>query len=259
MNTTEVLALYDRQQRIDIDYPRTRKEVLPHLTRFVTASNEPSFILHSRLQGADVDAVIREQIAYFAGLNQRFEWKAFDHDFPPDLKERLVAHGLEMEGPDAVMVLDLAQAPAELLASPAATVRRLTTATELQDVTRIGQQVWEENYDWLIARLAEDLGIPGFLSVYAAYVDQEPASAGWIYFHPNSAFASLWGGSTVAAFRNRGLYTAVLAARAQEAIRRGCRFLTIDAGDMSRPIAAKHGFQTLTHTHSCNWKPAGAS
>jgi G:T-mismatch repair DNA endonuclease (very short patch repair protein) len=48
----------------------------------------------------------------------------------------------------------------------------------------------------------------------------------------------------------------VLAVRAQEARRRGYRYLTIDASPMSRPIVAKHGFQLLTFAHACNWHVA---
>ncbi|MCC6192435.1 MAG: hypothetical protein IT318_25685 [Anaerolineales bacterium] len=54
----------------------------------------------------------------------------------------------------------------------------------------------------------------------------------------------------------RGRYTALLAARAQEARRRGVRYLTIDASPMSRPIVARHGFTYLTNTIQFGWHPA---
>ena len=68
-----------------------------------------------------------------------------------------------------------------------------------------------------------------------------------MYYHLHSQFAGLWSGATLPAYRRRGLYTAVLAVRVQEAIRRGYHFLTIDASPMSRPIVARHGFQLLTY------------
>jgi hypothetical protein len=37
----------------------------------------------------------------------------------------------------------------------------------------------------------------------------------------------------------------------REAIRREYRFLTIDAGSMSRPIVGRHGFQLLTTAYEC--------
>ena len=97
------------------------------------------------------------------------------------------------------------------------------------------------------------MGIPGYLSVYVAYVDETPACAGWIYFEKGH-FAGLWGGSTLEAYRGQGLYTALLAARVREARARGVPYLTIDAGEMSRPIVARHGFQTITTATACKWQ-----
>lgn len=84
--------------------------------------------------------------------------------------------------------------------------------------------------------------------------DGQPASAAWVYFPKNSQFASLWGGSTLNDFRNRGLYTALLAVRAQEARTRQVRYLTVDASEMSRPILEKFGFTMMAYSYSCKWK-----
>jgi predicted acetyltransferase len=82
-----------------------------------------------------------------------------------------------------------------------------------------------------------------------------PASVGWIQFPNNSQFASLWGGTTLPEYRGQGLYTAIMAIRVQEAIRREYSYLTIDASKMSRPIAEKYGFELLTYAHACIWHP----
>ncbi|MBA3468140.1 MAG: GNAT family N-acetyltransferase, partial [Herpetosiphonaceae bacterium] len=94
---------------------------------------------------------------------------------------------------------------------------------------------------------------PDYASVYVAYVDDRPVCSAWINFPENTPFASLWGGSTLAEYRGRGIYTAMLAVRAQEAVARGYRYLTIDASPMSRPIVAKHGFALLSISHPCEW------
>ncbi len=255
MNTPTLLTLFDQDQRIGIQYLDMRKDVLPYLTRFVRAAPGMSFILHSHLDEHNADAVIAEQVAYFAALNQRFNWKVYEHDTPNDLAERLVAQGFVADDPDAVMVLDLHNAPDTLLAPVVADVRHLTQREAIRDVIRVEEQVWGGNFDWMTNRLGSHLEIPGYLSLYVAYVNDEPASTGWTYFHPGSQyFASLWGGSTVERFRGRGLYTALLATRVQEARQRGYRYLTIDASPMSRPIVARHGFQLLTTACDYEWK-----
>ena len=65
----------------------------------------------------------------------------------------------------------------------------------------------------------------------------------------------MWGGSTVSEFRNQGLYTALLATRAQEARLRGVRYLTVDASPMSRPILEKFRFEMISTSWPCKWKP----
>jgi hypothetical protein len=174
-----------------------------------------SFILYSRVDEKNADQVIREQVDYFWSLGKPFEWKVYDYDRPADLRDRLVAHGFAAEEPDAIMVLDLQEVPAALLEPVTEDVRRLARREELADVIEIEEQVWGENYDWIRGQLGSDMERPGYLSVYVAYVEGKPACAGWTYYTPNGRFASLWGGSTVEAYRKRGLYTAVLAARVQ--------------------------------------------
>jgi predicted GNAT family acetyltransferase len=65
---------------------------------------------------------------------------------------------------------------------------------------------------------------------------------GWTHFQRDSAFATLWAGSTLPQYRGRGLYTMLTAARVKSALRRGRRWAVVMAGEMSRPIVAKHGF-----------------
>lgn len=253
METQDLLALFDKEQRIEIEYPGMEKHVLPHVVRFVRPAPGMSFVLYSNVDEETVDAVVEEQIAYFSANKQPFEWKVYAHDRPPDLKERLVAYGFEAEEADAIMVLDVEEAPPSLLERVTADVRRIER-DQLDDVIAVEEAVWSGSFEWIRQRMGGHLDVPGYLSIYVAYVEEKPACAGWICFHGNSQFASLWGGSTVPAYRKRGLYTAVLAARVQEAMARGYRFLTVDASAMSRPIVARHGFRQVTEAYACEWK-----
>jgi GNAT superfamily N-acetyltransferase len=222
LNLADLLALYDRQQRIDYIYPDMRKEVLPHVTRHLRPAPGMSLVLYSRLDETNASQVIQEQIADFTQMQLPFTWKVYQYDQPADLGERLT--------------------------------RWITYPDELQDVIHIEQQEWGGSFDWIRERMGSHLAIPDYLSVVVAYVDGQPACAGWTYYNLNGEFAGLWGGSTVPEYRNQGLYTAVLAARVQEAIRRGYRFLVVEASMMSREILAKNGFQTITYATSYDWK-----
>jgi hypothetical protein len=254
VNAKDILELFDQEQRIALELPEARKEALPNLVRFVRPAPGMNMVLYSRLDEGALDAAIEGQIAYFKPMDQPFEWVVYDHDQPPALRERLVAHGFEPDDPAALMVLDLHAPPPALLAPIAAELRPITSREGLEDVIAIEEQVWGGSFGWMRKRMGDHLAIPGYLSIFVADLERHPACVGWTYYHPNSQFAGLWGGSTLPAYRKRGLYTAVLAARVQEAIARGYRFLTIEAGPMSRPIVAAHGFQLLATTWSYGWK-----
>jgi GNAT superfamily N-acetyltransferase len=250
----QLLALYDQHQRIEIEYRTLRREVTPDVVRHVALEHGYGVVLYSRLSEASVDQVIDEQVAYFNQLGQDFEWKTYDHDTPGDLRTRLIAQGFEPEEPEALLVLDMATTPANLLQPVRHDVRRITDPDQLEDYRQIQEQVWNEPIDWQIAALRDDLlNDPDHVSVYIAYAAGVPVSAARIDFHDHNPFAGLWGGSTLAEYRGRGYYTALLAARLQEAHRRGVRFLAIDASPMSWPIAERNGFQLLTHTQPFNW------
>jgi GNAT superfamily N-acetyltransferase len=253
MDAHELLALFDQEQRREVDFSDVRREVTSTVVRQIGLYERESAIIYSWLTPDNAEAAIREEIAYFEGLKHYLEWKVYAHDTPPDLKDRLQAHGFEIEEPEALVVLDLLETTSSTLFQPIILdVRRVTQPEKLVDVATVHEQVWHEDFSPMIERLARDLQqIPDQLSVYMAYVDGNPASAAWIYFHAGSQFASLWGGSTVPTYRKRGLYGALLAARAQEAQRRGVRFLTVDASPMSRPILESLGFRWLSAIYPC--------
>jgi GNAT superfamily N-acetyltransferase len=263
VNIEKMLNLFDQEQRREVEFIGFRREVTPEVVRLVDRQAErgDSMVLYSRLTAANADEVIEAEIAYFESIGHDFEWKVYDHDSPADLKERLTTRGFEIGEAEAVLVLDLADAPPALLAPVNHDVSRITKPEELADVVAVQRQVWPEAdfISQLGERLAADLQAdPDHLSIYVAYVDELPTCSAWISFHREGSFAGLWGGSTLPQFRQRGLYTALVATRLQEAIRRGVRFLTIDASPMSHAVLQKFGFQLLTYTYPCKWR-AGSS
>jgi GNAT superfamily N-acetyltransferase len=258
MNKDELLALYDQEQRFEVLFPGFRREVRGPVVCYLdtTPTGDANFILYSQLTADNADEVIQAEVDYFQKNGRSCEWKLYDHDTPADLRQRLEAHGFTIGEEEAIMALDLSQAPDILLQPTPIDVRRLTDPADVAQVVAIEEAVWGgDRSSWGDRLVAEMRDVPDYLSIYVAYVAGDPACAGWLNFPANSKFASLWGGSTKPQYRKQGLYTAVLAARVQEAIQRGYRFLTIDASPMSRPIVAKHGFQLLTLAYEANWHP----
>jgi hypothetical protein len=259
MDTQALLPLFDRETRVLIDYPGMLKETLldsagaPRVVRFTRPPPGRSHVQYARLAPEAVEAEIDSQIGYFTANRLIWDWKVYAHDQPADLGQRLQARGFVPDDPGTVMALDIASAPETLLAPVSAPLRAITRREELVDVISVLSPVWGEDFSWVTERLGGHLAIPGYLEVYVAEAEDQPACAGWVYFPPGTQFASLWGGSTLSEFRGRGLYTAVLAARVQSAQRRGYRYLFIDASPMSQPIVARHGFEPLTTAQWWEW------
>jgi hypothetical protein len=256
MNKSQLIALYDQDQRKDVEYPDMRREITPNVVRHIDISDSrEGVVIYSQLNEANADDTIHEQVSYFESIRQDFEWKVYDYDQPSDLKERLGAYGFIVEEAEAIMVLDLEDAPEILWQPVRQNVQQIIDPENIAYVVTIEEQVWKEDFSWLGEYLGGTLSkYPEQMSVYVAYIDEQPASAAWIYFPKHSQFASLWGGSTVSGFRQQGLYTALLAVRAQEAQARQVRYLTVDASPMSRPILEKFGFDMIAYSYPCKWK-----
>jgi GNAT superfamily N-acetyltransferase len=255
MDIDKVLALYDQYERRETIIPNFQREATAQVVRLVAPAPAPSILVYSQLSAENADAVIRQQIADFTARGRGFEWKLYDHDRPADLQARLAAHGFAIGDAEAIMALDLSALPAVLRQPARLDIRRVTDPEQLGPVASVQEQVWQRDVGNWFGNLATQLrDQPDYASVYVAYVDDRPVCSAWINFPANTPFASLWGGSTLAEYRNRGIYTAMLAVRAQEAVARGYRYLTFDASPMSRPIVAKHGFELLSISHPCEWR-----
>jgi len=253
----DIRALYDLRIRQEPTYPGSRLERGIHTVRLI--EGDRGWVSWSDLEGADVDLTIDIEIERFRelGVLSKLEWKLYGRDKPSNLRERLVAHGFEPKDPaDAILVLDLAELPDELRRTEGYDLRRLEGRAGLDAMRSVISEVWPEEADDTIRFVEESLAAdPHGQSLWIAFADGRPVAEGRVEFACRE-FAGIWGGATLPAYRKRGIYTALVAARAAEAIERGCRFLTIDASPMSRPILEKRGFRFLDTALECNYRGA---
>lgn len=251
----EIRALHDALRAQAPSPEGFRREETINTVRFVDQIGRNSFIDSTRLNEATADEAIAGEIAYFDNLGHDVEWKTYGHDAPGDLIQRLERHGFEPQETEAFVVLDLLAAPARLLEPVQADVRRVAGPNDLGDFVVVQDAIWNKDHRLFAERLAREMrAAPSAIAVYVAYVDNVPVSAARMDFSPNGDFAGLWGGSTLPPFRGRGLYTALVAVRVQEARRRGARFATVDALPTSRPILERRGFCWVSNTVPCVWR-----
>jgi len=209
------------------------------------------------LASDELDGVITRTVGYFAARGEAFEWKTYGHDQPADLPARLAAAGFEAEPQETVLIGETDQMAVPPVLPDGVAVRAVNTRDDLDRIAALESQVWGEDMSWLAEELAGLLAAdPDHVTITVAEADGEVVSAGRLEILPGTEFAGLWGGSTLPAWRGRGIYRALVAARARLARERGVRYLQVDASDDSRPILERLGFIAVTTTTPYVWTPA---
>ncbi len=208
------------------------------------------------VRGAELDRLIARQRDFFAARGEAVEWKTRGHDRPVDLTERLCAAGFVPEERETVLIGRAERMAAAPVLPDGVTLRRVTADADLHRIAAMESEVWGQDWGWLgedlIGRVA---AAPDTIAVLVAEAGGEVVSAAWLVVREGTEFAGLWGGTTRPAWRGRGIYRALVAARAELAVARGVRYLQVDASDDSAPILRRLGFRAVTTTTPYVWSP----
>ncbi|WP_432641446.1 GNAT family N-acetyltransferase [Arthrobacter polaris] len=113
-----------------------------------------------------------------------------------------------------------------------------------------GDPVSTRSADSLLARLARKDG----MELWVAETDGLMVSCGRLEPVPATSFAGIWGGATRQAYRGRGIYRALTAARAHSALANGKALVHSDSTEYSRPILERSGLVKVSTTTPYNWK-----
>jgi GNAT superfamily N-acetyltransferase len=211
------------------------------------------------LRGTDLDRLIARQRDYFAARGEAVEWKTYGYDEPADLPDRLRNAGFVPEDPETVVVALTTAIAAEPVLPDGVMLRQVTADADMRRIAAMESEVWGIDRAWTGEHLIrETAAAPDHHIVLTAEATGHVVAAGWLEMRPGSQFAGLWGGATLAQWRGRGIYRALVARRAQLAAARGVRYLQVDASSDSAPILQRLGFQPLATTTPYIWTPPGA-
>lgn len=212
-------------------------------------ASHPAFTVVQRLRLAEhrVDAAVAEITALLASRGRAAcTWEIGPSASPRDLRDRLLARGFTpFEEPFATgMILrdPLPHVASDVVARRAETVDEYVAAfeilhrvfgerTETQDERRARAE-----RDWRRHRM-------GAGSVHLGFVGGRAVAAASAMFVRDAVV--LAGSATLEDARGKGAYRALVRSRYEEAIERGTPVLVIQAGQMSRPILEKLGFQSV--------------
>ncbi|MGN6326697.1 GNAT family N-acetyltransferase [Pseudolysinimonas sp.] len=254
-----LLAVYDDHLRTEAETAGalTLERLGPlHLATFVGGRG---FVTYRDLDGADAGALRRLAPAALDRFRTRpevarVEWKTRGHDAAPGLHDALVANGFEPDEPESIMMGELSGLVDDVALPPGVTLRTITADDDIRALGRMQEEAFGlpatgETAEAMIHGLALDAGI----ELWVAEADGRIVSAGRLEPVAGSDIVGLWGGATLPAWRGRGIYRALTAARARSALASGHRFAHSDSTEASRPILERAGLVRVSTTTPYEW------
>jgi GNAT superfamily N-acetyltransferase len=236
MSVADFLRSYDAEVRAK---PTARHGLTAEDDGFVVRLvGSFNFICSWRFAAAEARSVVEWQAQHFRALGQPLIWRVHEHDTPPGLNVHLAECGFEPSAPGTLMFLDLHNPR-----SPAAQdidVRRVSTEEGLADFLAASDQAFGERqegdlYEPYLQRMRD----PTF-ALFVAYAADAPVASARLEW--SGRFGQFYGGGVHPLHRGRGVYRALVHARAEEAERQGLRYLSTEARETSRPILERLGF-----------------
>lgn len=254
-------ALFDAINRPTARRPETVVVDRPDWRQMTTPSAPGAFwlnvVLRASMTDADADRRIAETIEHYRALGLSFLWNVGENSRPRDLGERLVRAGLSFRKEALGMVLETEGVPLSLDGDVATETVHNGNVDDYVDLAMAG---WE-NAPEQRAALSEDM----HRAVREARADvqyfiarRHGQAAGTAFVRVVEALGGavgyLVGGSVHPKHRSKGVYRALVAARAEWLRACNVEWMAVQAfSDTSAPICRRLGFRHVTTERSFQW------
>ena len=167
---------------------------------------------------------------------------------------RWSANGFEPDDPESIMIGEARALDVDVALPDGVTLRRVTEEHDVRAMSAMqdavfGDPVSDRMADALLGRLARDDG----MELWVAESEGRIVSAGRLEPVAGTDFAGIWGGATLEAWRGRGIYRALTAARARSALAMGKTLIHSDSTEFSRPILERSGLVKVSTTTPYEW------
>lgn len=256
----QLLKAYDEQLRTDAETPGADSVTRHGPLRLVTFAGGRGFVTYQDLGGLDAEgigALVPEALDHYRADPEinRVEWKTRGHDRAPGLHDALVAHGFVADEPESIMIGEARLLVADIELPQGVTLRRVTSEQDVRAMCDMQDEVFgdsmsDETARATLGRLARQDG----MELWVAEADGEIVSAGRLEPVAGTDFAGIWGGATRPAWRGRGIYRALTAARARSALAMGKTLMNSDSTEFSRPILERSGLVKVSTTTPYEWR-----
>lgn len=255
-----LLAAYNEQLRGDAETPGAVSVVALGPVRLVTFAEGRGFVSYRDLgsgDAAEIGRLVSEALAYFradTGIT-RVEWKTRGHDHAPGLHEALIENGFIADETESIMIGDAHLLAVDTAPPDGVALRQVTDEADVRAMSAMQDEVFgDPASDDMANELLRRLSLGDGMELWVAEAGREIVGAGRLEPVPDSDFAGIWGGATREAWRGRGIYRALTAARARSALRLGKVLINSDSTEYSRPILERSGLVKVSTTTPYRWQ-----
>lgn len=254
------LRLYDEQLRTDAETPGALSVARLGPLRLATYAGGRGSITYPHFSGQEPQALAQlagPALEHFSAQPQirEVEFKTRGHDRAPGLAERLHALGFIAQPSESIMIGPLQSLFSDGPDPAGLELRCVSTSDEIEEMCRMVDRAFGEPYDpattqALVSRMSRNDG----MELWVAWTQGRMVGAGRLEPVAGTEFAGLWGGGVLPAFRGRGVYRALVDARARSAVAKGCKYAHSDSTEYSRPILERRGLLKVSTTTPYLWK-----
>ena len=205
------------------------------------------------LDPGTADATIRQVKDRFEKERKAFGWVTGPGTKPRDLDRRLRGAGLQ---PIAHLAGMSASTSLDVPANDAVKIREVTAEEQQRETDMMGRAYgMPPEVSALFVRLVSGPGVKS--RAYFASIDNgAPVAWSYLVYLPSSPVVLLGGAATLPEARGKGIYSALVRRRLNDARRDGREAAVIQADrDTSAPICARLGFRELCSLEVFAWMP----
>jgi Acetyltransferase (GNAT) family len=255
----EFLLAYDQQLRTDAETPSAIAQTRLGPLRLVMFDGGRGFVTYPAPRGDDAEAMaqlVRPTVDHYRQIPEitRVEWKTRGHDRVVGLHEALMDNAFKPDEQESIMIGRAQLLDVKVPLPKSVTLRKVRDEADVRAMTAMedlafGSDMSDAMTQALLRRLALDDG----MELWVAEADGQIIGAGRLEPVSGTDFAGIWGGATSQAWRSRGIYRALTAARARSALAKGKTLIHSDSTEHSRPILERSGLVKVSTTTPYRW------
>jgi GNAT superfamily N-acetyltransferase len=256
---SQLLAAYDDELRTEAETPSAVEVRMLGPLRLVTFARGRGFVTYQDLAGADAAAIrqlVINALEYYRAQPSitKVEWKSRGHDHAPGLHQALLDSGFVEGESESIMIGEAQLLATHVPLPPGVTLRTIQSDEEIARMSQMQADVFGDlDPEPFALALSERLARKDGMELWVAEARGEIVCSGRLEPVRGTAFAGIWGGATRPAWRGRGIYRALTAARTRAALAVGKEWLHSDSTEFSRPILERAGLVRVSTTTPYVW------